>query len=439
MFKKLLFLSVINISSVAFSQNNIREKLGNYLDSLFVYHKVMGSFAFADKNQSTFLKVVGFSDVEKQQKANMNTQYRIGSISKIFTAVLVMKAMEEKKLSLQTKLSDFYPEIPNASKITLENLLQHRTGIHNLTNEPEYWQYNTKPQTQNDLINIIKKYKSDFDPGIKFEYSNSNYILLGFILEKVYKKSYTELIKNKIAKPLKLTLTEVGGKIDTSKNQAKSYQFVGGKYEASSETDISIPGGAGSIVSTPTELLKFIIGLENGKLITKESLKEMKNFKDNYGFGLLKVPFDNSWGFGHTGGIDKFSSVLFYFPDLKVAAAFTTNQSDMDTNEISIKMLETATGKDFEMPGFKTLEIPENELQKYVGTYSSPDIPLKINIFIKDKKLMAQAAGQSDFPLEATSQTTFKFDPAKIVIEFFTAKNQFIIIQGGTKNTFTKE
>ncbi len=195
MFKKLLFLSAISISSVAFSQNNIREKLGNYLDSLFVHHKVMGSFAFADKDQPTFLKVVGFSDVEKQQKANMNTQYRIGSISKTFTAVLVIKAVEDKKLSLQTKLSDFYPEIPNANKITIENLLQHRTGIHNLTNEAEYWQYNTTPQTQDNLINIIKKYKSDFNPGIKFEYSNSNYILLGYILERVYKKSYAELIK----------------------------------------------------------------------------------------------------------------------------------------------------------------------------------------------------------------------------------------------------
>ena len=102
-------------------------------------------------------------------------------------------------------------------------------------------------------------------------------------------------------------------------------------------------------------------------------------------------------------------------------------------------MIETAIGKDFEIPSFKTMEIPENELQKYAGTYSSPDIPLKINIFIKDKKLMAQATGQGAFPLEATSNTRFKFDTAGIVVEFFPAKNQFIIMQGGTKNTFTKE
>jgi len=439
MLKKLFLLSAISVSSVAFSQNNAKEKLSNYLDSLFVHHKVMGSFAIAENDRPTFIKVVGFLDVEKQQKASVDTQYRVGSISKTFTAVLIMKAVEDKKISLDKKLSDFFPEIPNADKITIENLLQHRTGIHNLTDEAEYLQYNTKAQTESNLLNIIKKYSSDFEPGSKYAYSNSNYILLGFILEKVYKRSYAELVKNKITKPLKLTLTEVGGKIDPSKNQAQSYDYTNGKYEVSSETDMSIPIGAGNIISTPRDLLSFILGLEQGKLIKKESWEKMKNFVGNYGYGLMKVPFEKYWGLGHTGGIDNFRSVLFYFPDLKTAVAFNTNQSDMDTNEISIKMIETALGRDFKMPSFKTLEIPENVLQKYVGTYSSKDVPLKINIFIKDKKLMAQATGQSAFPLEATSNTSFKFDAAGIGIDFYPEKKQFDIKQRGTKNTFTKE
>lgn len=439
MLKKLLFLSAVSISGIAFSQNKVKEKLGNYLDSLFVHHKVMGSFAFADGNQTNFLKVVGFSDVEKQQKANMNTQYRIGSISKTFTAVLIMKALEDKKLSLDRKLSDLYPEIPNADKITIENLLQHRSGIHNLTDEAEYGQYYTRPQTEAELVKIIKKYKSDFEPGSKHSYSNSNYILLGFILEKVYKKPYAELIKDKIAKPLKLTLTEAGGKIDPSKNQAESYLYTNGKYQIFPETDMSIPGGAGNIISTPTELIQFILGLEQGKLIKKESLAKMKYFIDDYGYGLVKFPYGKISGFGHNGGIDGFRSALFYFPDLKVAVSYVVNQADVDANEILDKMIVTATGKDFEMPSFKTVDVPETQLQKLTGNYSSPGVPLKINIFIQDKKLMAQATGQSAFPLDPTSDTSFKFDMAGIVINFYPEKKQFDIIQGGVKTTFTKE
>lgn len=439
MIKKVCFLVAVSVSSFAFSQNNVREKLSNYFDSLHVHHKVMGSFAFADNDQTSFIKVVGFSDVEKLQKANMNTQYRVGSISKTFTAVLVMKAVEDKKLAISTKLSQFFPEIENAEKITIENLLQHRTGIHNLTDEAEYLQYNTQTKTEKDLVGIIKKYKIDFNPGIKFEYSNSNYILLGFILEKVYKKSYAELIKDKIAKPLKLTLTEVGGKIDASKNQAKSYTYRNGTYHLSTETDMSIPGGAGNIISTPTELLKFILGLEHGKLITKESLKQMKNFSDNYGYGLVKVPFNQYSGYGHNGGIDEFKSFLYYFPDLKVAVGSLTNQSDYDNNQIAINMLKIASGQDFQIPNFKSFAVSEVELQQFVGIYSAANIPVKFDIFIKDKTLMAQATGQSAFPLEATSKNSFKFDMAGIVVNFDPSKKQFTIIQGGIETIFTKE
>lgn len=437
--KKLLFVAATSVSCMVFSQNGNRQKLMDYLDSLSVHHKVMGSFAFAEKDQPSFLKVTGFSDAAKQQKANMNTQYRIGSISKTFTAVLVMKAVEEKKISLDTKLSLFYPEIENANKITIGNLLQHRSGIHNLTNEEEYWTYNTKPQTEQSLLSIIKKYKSDFSPEIKYEYSNSNYILLGFILEKIYKKSYAQLIKEKIAEPLKLTLTEVGGKIDPSKNQALSYQYSNGNYQLSQETDMSIPIGAGDIISTPTELLKFIIALENGKLVNKNSLAQMKGFKDNYGYGIAKVPFEKYSGYGHNGGIDQFRSVLYYFPELKVAVSAITNQSDYDNNDISIKMIQTALGKDFKMPNFKENSVSEELLKKYEGLYKAEGFPLDIKIFSEDKKLMGQATGQGSFPLEAVSESEFKFETAGITMKFNTEKGTMDFSQGANNFTFKKQ
>lgn len=438
MFKKVIFLSAICVSALAFSQQNIKQKLGNYIDSLYAHHKVSGSFAIAENGNFTFQKAVGFADAEKNSKANINTQYRVGSVTKIFTAVLMMKAVEEKKISLDQKLSEFITEIPNGEKITLEQLLQHRSGIHNLTDEPEFWQYYTTPKTSIELIGIIKKYKSDFEPGSKHDYSNSNYILLGIILEKIYKTSYADLLEAKITKPLRLKLTKIGGTIDSSKNQAKSFYFENGKYIAVPESDMSIPIGAGNIVSTPMELIKFIQALENGKFVTKESLSKMKSFVDDYGYGLVHFPYEKTFGYGHTGGIDNFRTALFYFPELKVAVAYVANQTTIDTNEIFDKMIDVTQGKDFKMPNFNSI-VSEEELQKYIGVYSSKGISLKINIFIKDKELMAQATGQSAFPLDAVSKTSFTFNMANITIDFEPEKNLFVIEQGGVKTTFIKE
>lgn len=437
--KKLFFVATASISCMAFSQNANKQRLMDYLDSLSVHHKVMGSFAISEKDQPAFLKTTGFSDAAKQQKTNINTQYRIGSISKTFTAVLVMKAVEEKKLSLDAKLSTWYPEIENADKITVENLLQHRSGIHNLTNEEEYWTYNTKPQTEQSLFSIIKKYKSDFAPGTKYEYSNSNYILLTFILEKVYKKTYAQLLKTKITNPLKLTLTEVGGKIDPSKNQALSYTYSNGSYQPWQETDMSVPLGAGNIISTPTELLKFIIALENGKLISKASLSAMKNFIDNYGYGLAKVPFETYSGYGHNGGIDQFRSVLYYFPELKVGVSAITNQSDYDNNDISIKMMQTSIGKDFKMPNFRGVSVAAETLKKYEGLYKAEGFPLDIKIFQEEGKLKGQATGQGAFPLEATSETEFKFEMAGIKMKFNADKGTMDFSQGANNFIFKKQ
>lgn len=438
MIKNLYFLFAVSFSSAAFSQGNVKERFSNYLDSLNAHHKVMGSFAFANNDQPTFIKVTGFADAEKQQKANMNTQYRIGSISKTFTAVLVMKAAEDKKLSLKAKLSDFFPEIANANQITIENLLQHRSGIHNITDEAEFLNIYTKSQTKDQLLSLIKKYPSDFAPGSKYSYSNSNYILLGLILEKVYKQSYADLIKNKISKPLKLSLTEVGGKINSNKNQAKSYQFLG-IYQPLPETDMSVPIGAGSIISTPSDLLKFIIGLENGKLISKDNLTQMKNFVDNYGYGLIKANVGQYHGFGHEGAIDGFHSALYYFPESKIAVSFITNQSSGDDQDILTKMMNAASGKDFEMPGFKEISVSESILKKYEGNYKAPGFPLDIKIFVENGMLNAQATGQGAFPLKAISETEFTFETAGIKTKFDADKKTMQFSQGANNITFTKQ
>ncbi|WP_370895694.1 serine hydrolase domain-containing protein [Chryseobacterium gossypii] len=439
MLKKILFSAFIVAFSLSHAQQIDKQRLDDYFKALDDNHKVMGSFAIADKGKIIYSNAIGFSDVENKKKADVNTVYKIGSITKTFTATLVMKAVEDKKLTLDTRLSTFFPRIKNADQISIEYLLDHRSGIHNYTDDILYSTYYTQPVSEEKLVSIIENAGSDFQPGSKFSYSNSNYVLLGYILEKVYKKPYSELILKFISQPLNLKYTGVGGKTDTSKNQANSYAYENNGYVRSIETDMSVPGGAGCIISTPSELIAFMNGLVSGKIISRESVDRMRQYRDHYGLGLFEVPFYEKMGFGHNGGIDNFSSTLYYFPDGEKTVAIITNQSGFDNNNIAIAALSAAYGMNFDLPDFKVIALSEKELQQFTGNYSAPDMPLKFNIFIKDSTLMAQATGQEAFPLEATSKTSFKFDMAGIKIDFNPDQKQFVISQGSHQNTFTKE
>ncbi len=195
-----------------------------------------------------YTNFVGYSDVETKTKPNENTKYKIGSISKSFTSVLIMKAIEENKISLTTKINLYFPEIKNAEKITISNLLNHRSGIHNFTDDESYLTWLTQKKSEKDLVTIIKNGGSDFEPDSKGEYSNSNYVLLSFILEKVYEKSYSDILNEKIIKPIGLKNTFLGKKIDLKNNESNSYKYENG-WEKEPETDLSIPIDLSSIVN----------------------------------------------------------------------------------------------------------------------------------------------------------------------------------------------
>jgi D-alanyl-D-alanine carboxypeptidase len=230
----------------------------------------------------------------------------------------------------------------------------------------------------------------------------------------------------------------VGKKTSITNNECNSYKFAG-NWIKETETDMSVPLGAGAIVSTPSDLTKFADALFTGKLISNESVEQMKTMKDKYGMGLFQMPFYGKIGYGHNGGIDGFSSVYSYFPDDKVSYALTSNGTNYNNNNISIAVISSFYNKPYEIPNFKTYEVTSEDLDKYLGIYSSNDMPLKITITKKDKTLIAQATGQSSFGLEATEKDKFKFDQAGIVMEFNPTDNKMILKQGGGTFNFAKE
>jgi D-alanyl-D-alanine carboxypeptidase len=434
-----LTFAALLLSSMLYAQSFNQAKMDSLFKLIDVNEKSMGSISIFHDGKEVYQYSMGFADVEKQQKANAQTRYRVGSVSKIFTSAIILQMVEEGKLNLETTLDRFFPEIPNSKSITIEQLLRHRTGLFNFTNAPEYQGWMEQPKSNEALLKLFVKNGTTFKPGEQFEYSNTNYVLLSFIAETIDGKSFAEILKQRIAVPLALTNTYYGGKINPARNEAKSYTRAN-TWVASTETDMSIPTGAGAIVSTPSDLNQFLIALFSGKVISNGSLVKMKEMKDGYGFGLIQFPFFEKKAFGHTGGIDGFQSTASIFPDEKVAVSITINGASMPSNDILIGALSIYFGRDYKLPEFTpAIQVTAEELSAFTGTYSSEGFPLKISITQQGAALFGQATGQPMFPLEAFEKNKFRFDQAKLVIEFYPEENKLLLQQGGRRFELTRE
>ncbi|MFZ1679029.1 MAG: serine hydrolase domain-containing protein [Saprospiraceae bacterium] len=439
---KLIFayLLVSFWSSGACAQTINKAKLDSLFSILAENNKGMGSIALSKNGKVLYSNAIGYSSISEKEKkpATAKTKYRIGSISKMFTATMIFQLVEEKKIKLTETLDTYFPVIPNAKKITISNLLNHRSGIHNFTDDEEYANYMTLPKTQDEMIAIISKNKPDFEPDEKASYSNSNFVILGYIIEKITKKPYTTNLAERIISKIGLTDTYYGGKTNIANNESYSYSYTN-NWDLEPETDMSIPGGAGAIVSTPVDLTKFIEALFSTKLVSKESLSRMKTMTDNYGMGMFQMPFYTRKGFGHNGAIDGFGSAVGYFPDDSLAIAYCTNGQVYGMNDILIGVLSIYFNMEYTLPIFSSIQIKPEDLDIYTGIYSSAELQIKITITKSGSTLMAQATGQPAFPLEATAPGVFSFGRAGIVLEFDTAKSEMTLKQGGGSFVFIKD
>jgi CubicO group peptidase (beta-lactamase class C family) len=434
----MLFLIVQSCSAQTFNKT----RLDSLMDALAANNKAMVSIALTQNGKPIYSKAVGYSFINGNQKipATIQTHYRIGSITKVFTSVMIFQLIEEGKLQLTTPLSKFFPDLPNADKITIANLLSHSSGLHNFTNDSSYITMMERKVTEAEMLAKFKKQPSDFEPGNKTEYSNTNFVLLGYIVEKLDKNTYAIALKNRILNKIDLKDTYYGDKINQARQEAQSYKWEDG-WKPATETDMSIPGGAGAVVSTPTDLTHFMDALFTGKLVSDSSLVHMKTIKGGFGMDLMVFPFYEQTGYGHSGGIDGFASIAIYFPEKKMAFAYIANGINMALNDMVIGALSITLNRPYTLPTYtnKIIKLKPEDLDKYLGVYASAALPIKITITKNDAKLLAQATGQSVFPLTATGVNEFSFALAGIVLIFDPANNQITLKQGGGTYVLTKE
>ncbi len=343
------FLLTFAFFSAGSAQSLDKAKLDQFFDRLNDKKQAMGSLAIARDGKPLYSRAIGYSQIKGSEKrlATTATRYRTGSLAKIFTAAMIFQLVEEGKLKTSDTLDKFFPQIPNAGKITIAHMLAHRSGIHDFIKEPDFRAWSLSPRTKDETLAFIARGKPDFEPDEKRSYNNAAYVLLGYVVEKLDGKPYSQALKQRITDKLALKDTYAGtGKTDVSCKESFSYSYAE-DWKQYEQMDLSVTGGAGAIISTPSDLVRFFHALFDGKLISQENVSQMKNGMSMAGHQLAGKTF-----YGHTGGTDGFTAVLVYLPEKKLAVAYTSNARVYSIGNIINGILDIYQNKPFEIPTF---------------------------------------------------------------------------------------
>ncbi|GIL41563.1 serine hydrolase domain-containing protein [Roseiterribacter gracilis] len=307
------------------------------------------------------VKGYGFANLELKVPVNNENVFRIGSTTKQFTAVLLLLLQEEGKLSLDDKLSKYYPDFPRAGDITLKQMLHHTSGIHSYTDDPPFLNDGMIKRTTDEMVTYIAKMPKvqDFEPGADWYYSNSAYFILGGVIEKASEQKLPDLLQARLFKPLGMTHTAFDDEAEIVPGRAAGYSATApGKFSNASYLSLTIPGAAGSLRSSASDLVKWNAALYGGKVLKPASLQEMlapgklntgentakamaalyaklgmKDDEDSgkeYGYGLMISKKGGHDKVDHGGGIPGFNSHLSEFPK----------------DHITVVVLANALGKD---------------------------------------------------------------------------------------------
>jgi CubicO group peptidase (beta-lactamase class C family) len=293
----------------------------------------------AQDGKILFEKCYGLADVEHHVPITLQTTFRIASVTKQFTAAAILKLQEERKLSVKDKLSKYIPDFPRGNEVTLRELLNHTSGIRDYLREPNDPSRATNVITE-AVLDEIKTFPYDFDPGTKWSYSNSGYLLLGYIVAKVSGQSYGDFLRENFSQPLGMTNTGIYHTNLDLPHQALGYSFGTNGFERAYWPGVDNEplwvGGDGALYSTVGDLYRWNEGIFNGRVLDTASLKaaftpvnkkvsQLLDSGDGYGFGWFVSRDRGLRQISHAGGIPGFDSVLLRLPDEKFTVAILEN------------------------------------------------------------------------------------------------------------------
>ena len=407
------------------SPQQIAAKIDEYMNAAVKVNRFSGSILVARDGQPIISKGYGMANYELDVPNTPQTVFRLGSLTKQFTATAVMMLQERGKLSVSDSICKHLSDCPAAwQPVTIRHLLTHTSGIPNYTALPDHGKTISLPVTHASLIARFKDKPLEFAPSEKFKYGNSGYYLLGVIIERASGKPYEDFLRDNIFKPLGMTQTGYDSSRSIIKNRAAGYEVSDGSLVNAPYIDMSIPFAAGALYSSVEDLLRWDQALYTEKLFARKSLDEIFTpFRErfpgtSYGYGWeIAKQFDRQ-ALQHNGEINGFSTFIARFPADRMTVIVLGNNAVANGRGIANDLSAIAFGAPYKIPQErKAIALDSRILEKYVGQYQ-PASGSVITITNENGKLMGQVGQQPKVELFAKSETEFFLKGIALQITF---------------------
>jgi CubicO group peptidase (beta-lactamase class C family) len=387
----------------------------------------------AKKGEVIYRKAFGKVNLELKADMVPENVFRIASLTKQFTAVAILQLHEKGLLNIADDIKKYIPDFPSTEKITIANLASHTSGIQNIYEAVVPNGITRRSSTPAELIELIKTFPSDFKPGTSYHYSNSGYMLLGYIIEKVSGKSYEQYISDNIFKPLKMHRAYYDHAATVVQGRASGYALSGNAFVNADFIDQSFPYAAGALMMSVDDMYKWNKGLHSYAILKKETLEKAftpftltDGHQITYGFGWGLAPFMESPSLQHSGGTEGFSTFAIYLPSEDVFAVGFSNYMNKDVTVPTLLATAVAAGK---LP-LTPAVVPERITDRYLGTYQFPD-GREVKIYNENATLFLKDAGSSvPWPMHFIDENSFYCE------EVFPNTHVFTLDDSGHVNGF---
>jgi CubicO group peptidase (beta-lactamase class C family) len=413
----------LHAQSASNSTNNIANKINEYLVSAVSAYKFNGVALVARKGEVLLHKAYGWRNFEKQTYNDTATIFPILSITKSFTAMVLLKLQEENKISVEDKLNEYLPDFPNGDKITIENLITHTSGIYNYTDDigEEDSAIINHPVKQKQVLEIFYNKPLSYQPGKGFGYNNSGYYLAGVIMEKVTGKSWEQNIRDVIFNPLGMKNSGFDFNNLPENLKATGYQFLNAeKQKPYTYVDSTVGYSAGSIYSTTTDMYKWTKAIAKRLLLSEKSWDYAFTPKaSDYGFGFRINNFFKRAYVKHSGGYPGYASEFIYYPKEDVIIILFKNSGNYgeDLWPVTMGISCIVLGLSYDLWKLRTeMKLSNAQLREKEGRYAAGKI--KVSFRVIDDQLYEILSNGTELPLLAESEDNFYLQNFNTTLHF---------------------